>query len=1694
MKVFFCLLSFALCANLVAEPLPAVFVESPWLAARAAEIAGTAPDALAGCRARLEKLRPRLEAAFAKAQGSIVRERVFKRHAIALDTCAFVSDCLKKGDASSLQFAERGLDDLRKFESYFEEEILQWKSNPDNPANVPVRLSTRDFGTVGDGRTGENAAFARAFAAVRALGGRPCVLEIPAGDYLLAVEELDRPNWMKQQLTLCDLTNCVVTGAAPGRTRFICGVYDALGLRALRCRNVTFRDFSIEWAKTPFAEGFVVAVDPKEGSAVVEGKAEALRFDDPAIKGSLSTQWTPDGRECHDSSFAWMDAGRPAESLGGNRYRIYFNREKYGDSYTRVQTNRFISVVDRSSADGFNVFASSFVTLERLWCHTSRAAAFSGSGPAFTVNGLKVFPKKGFMMSTNADGVFTGPGSYVAHTTLTRMLDDGNNSHTYGAYVEDTVGERTFLYKVGNVPLPRKGELMLLASPLDGRYLGNVRVESACLSNRADRTRLACVTVESLPPGVESFRSLGMSAISREEQREIVFGRKKVDRMPTHVYLPGGREVASVVTDCRITSLRGTAIPIQSPNELIENVWIENIASGIRLCGLSQWMEGPPPYHVVVRDTVIRDCNTSLLSIFEMPNHGPAVSAPIRGCRFERVAVDNALWRGLEMQNLGESLFRDCSFTGANATLRLNRCENLRFEGCTKDGAPLSADDVKSESSGGISFARAEIPLDLDPKTGAIRGVRGCADGWRSGCFGLWQLTFRGGGKLCAADFATNAAWTVTREGDRFVYDSPKAVVRVDFLGRDGAVDIRGTVTAKTDDPAIELALPARMVFDSAAVDVFHSAERGKCGHGFAFNRKFFEKSRHYACEYPNLFLDFCQLDTVSGAKLAMYGVRTRPFVAGSYGVGGFGKGGYVDHAFRVWSEKGKSCETPVVRLAFGKDVLSSVADYAMANGLTRPLSEKIGAETLETLRKSPLCLAYGRGTEIAAECAAVPAPTLFHHSRYLKGGFDREYPDHLPSNEAKFGTDADHRAMIDALHAAGHLYSPYTNPTWWCDHPRGPTFLATGEAALTVDIDGKHIYEKYKNDGWTSCFWHPAVRAANRRTVDVFVKDLPCDLLFQDQVGARRCRWEFNPSAPSPLAYTEGLLRMAEEDAVRVPLATEDGWDRVANIEAVLCGCAWQEVPHTLDTNTWMSVLDRRQILADTFVYEPLTLYLMHDKCLFYLHDLSGRSDNDRILAWQIALGYNLSFVLHFPGWTRQVSGEPRRRWYGYIHDLQGKVMSRLAGKKLLSWTHDRAPLLSRTDIDPASGLDDGTVVAEWEGGIRVLANLGNVRRKVRGVWLAPYGYRVTGPGFEAAALLDRKPYVRDAEGTKEYDIPFEYLSATRPENWEEWVKLRTFVKSSKDGTYQPGFAWFPEKAKTEKVPLFVALHSWSFGYENLSPASWALSEAKKRGWAFYYPHFRGPNRTPQGCGSDLAVQDIVDGVEEVARRGQIDRDRIYLLGGSGGGHMALLMAGRHPEIWAGVYAACPISDVGRWHDESDDPARNLFPNYARMLESACGGTYAAQRAEYDRRSPVTHLARAKDVPIDIITGIHDGHKREKDGGSVPCGHAVRAFNCLAAEADRIPEPVIAEMERTERVPAAYAFDGEDPHFRVPERAIYLRRTSGNARLTLFNAGHSGNYGAAADWLALQRRGRPADWSVILSSGSATEPQAITK
>ena len=304
----------------------------------------------------------------------------------------------------------------------------------------------------------------------------------------------------------------------------------------------------------------------------------------------------------------------------------------------------------------------------------------------------------------------------------------------------------------------------------------------------------------------------------------------------------------------------------------------------------------------------------------------------------------------------------------------------------------------------------------------------------------------------------------------------------------------------------------------------------------------------------------------------------------------------------------------------------------------------------------------------------------------------------------------------------------------------------------------------------------------------------------------------------------------------------------------------------------------------------------------------------------------------------------------------------------------------------------------------------------------------------------------------------------------------------SSLDGSRQG--TWFSPPVGTAPAPLLVVLHTWSFDWTYPEPRTAYFNLARARGWAFLAPDFRGPNNRPEACGSDLAVQDVLDAVAWAKAHAPIDDDRVFVAGPSGGGHMALLLAGRAPGVWAGVYAACPIFDLSDWHRQRA-PEGGRKSQYAIDIEQACGGLPEERPDEYARRSPRTFMAaaRAAGTHVDICTGIHDGH-----AGSVPVSHAIDAFNALANADDAISATDIAFMVESERIPPHLAFSGEDPFF--VGKPVLLRKESANARLTLFEAGHAGNYAASVDWFSRQRRGAPVDWTVG-SPASADVPNA---
>lgn len=293
----------------------------------------------------------------------------------------------------------------------------------------------------------------------------------------------------------------------------------------------------------------------------------------------------------------------------------------------------------------------------------------------------------------------------------------------------------------------------------------------------------------------------------------------------------------------------------------------------------------------------------------------------------------------------------------------------------------------------------------------------------------------------------------------------------------------------------------------------------------------------------------------------------------------------------------------------------------------------------------------------------------------------------------------------------------------------------------------------------------------------------------------------------------------------------------------------------------------------------------------------------------------------------------------------------------------------------------------------------------------------------------------------------------------WLQGVKeVKYFTRA--DSTYQPALIYAPNK-KIEKLPLLVALHTWSYNYKQKSGieyAKWTI----QNDWYLIHPNFRGPNNNPKAMGSEYAVQDIVSAVEYMKNNYSIDENRIYLIGSSGGGHAALLMAGRHPEIWAAVSAWNGISDLKKWWVFNKE--------YAEQIEAAVGGrpdSSETAAAECLKRSPLTYLQNAGSVKLDINAGIEDE--------TVPFIQSLLAYNQVVNDNQKINTNTIDEIYLTKEIPAEFSNNINDSEY--GEKIPLFRKVSGNTRVTIFKGGHEIVYLAALKWLGNQKKDTPPIW-----------------
>tara|TARA_R110002096_G_scaffold42893_12_gene115377 strand:- start:1159 stop:2226 length:1068 start_codon:yes stop_codon:yes gene_type:complete len=312
--------------------------------------------------------------------------------------------------------------------------------------------------------------------------------------------------------------------------------------------------------------------------------------------------------------------------------------------------------------------------------------------------------------------------------------------------------------------------------------------------------------------------------------------------------------------------------------------------------------------------------------------------------------------------------------------------------------------------------------------------------------------------------------------------------------------------------------------------------------------------------------------------------------------------------------------------------------------------------------------------------------------------------------------------------------------------------------------------------------------------------------------------------------------------------------------------------------------------------------------------------------------------------------------------------------------------------------------------------------------------------------------------------------ISRSAPDGYPDGVREIRYL-SSADDSEQPALFWEPQGNESGKRPLLVALHTWSHDYRQAGNEVPYAEWCQKAGWIFIHPNFRGSNRRPEAMGSELVVADILSAVEYARSEADVDESRIYCIGVSGGGHASLLMAGRAPELWAGVSAWCGISDIAAWHQQCDGTAQQ---RYANNIEAALGGKpdTAARLAEASRRSPNNWLAKAGGVALDINHGVHDGRT-----GSVPFSHSLHAWNEVVTpnhSESAIPDESIKDFYQSQQ--SFEPAPAHDPLYPKEQQPVF-RRIAGTTRVTIFEGGHEILQEAALNWLAAQQKGKPVAW-----------------
>jgi len=259
--------------------------------------------------------------------------------------------------------------------------------------------------------------------------------------------------------------------------------------------------------------------------------------------------------------------------------------------------------------------------------------------------------------------------------------------------------------------------------------------------------------------------------------------------------------------------------------------------------------------------------------------------------------------------------------------------------------------------------------------------------------------------------------------------------------------------------------------------------------------------------------------------------------------------------------------------------------------------------------------------------------------------------------------------------------------------------------------------------------------------------------------------------------------------------------------------------------------------------------------------------------------------------------------------------------------------------------------------------------------------------------------------------------------------------------------FYYYKSNDKKHK-PLIVQLHSWSYTAESLQTIG-LDTIAINNNYNYIFPNFRGINNHPKACCSEFVIADIDEAIDWALKNMNVDRNRIYIIGYSGGGYATLAMYMKSRHKIRGFSAWAPISDLVAWYGESVERKNR----YANEIIRCLGTTNTFDTLKAEERSPLywaTPVKKRKNSKLQIFAGIHDGYN-----GPVPISQSINFYNKLLSESGETDSLNYVSNNDLKILINTQSFPSSNNYNKIGNSIIHYQKVSRNSMLTIFEGGH---------------------------------------